>query len=478
MPAPPQQPSHAKTSLGLALGSAILVATACCRHSLPWCTGLPAWGTATGGVAELGRLGGALGKLLLALSDHPHFAWEGAVACAQETLFNEAATRTALLDACVGGGAAQAQSAQAALCAREEHCSSLPTHCAALLARFLDAEDSPERQPLLRAWTAATPLPPLLAVLRTLAQRGTSELIEWEADPECYACEWLLPPLDDVAPDDDDFFDLTATAADDEDGSVPGGQSRVQRLKHSAERVFGILLELAPSEVGAALVNGLLPTHPCQPSESLRSRLERDASYVLLGLGASELSSHGVSFRNVLEVAGRDGGALASGAGPIAALIQARLCWLLSCWWAFGGSGVVEDDQSAGSEAYLLLTTIASGGKDLAARLQASQVLCSLLRASGPDELDTFAPLTPGLLSAIGASMATCESDEALLWLLETMREALASAPAALHATVLPALGALHAKAAHSRREVLLNRLQEVAELAQATSETSSHQRY
>ena len=74
--------------------------------------------------------------------------------------------------------------------------------------------------------------------------------------------------------------------------------------------------------------------------------------------------------------------------------------------------------------------------------------------------------------------MATCESDEALLWLLETMREALASAPAALHATVLPALGALHAKAAHSRREVLLNRLQEVAELAQATSETSSHQRY
>ena len=431
-----------------------------------------------GGVAELGRLGGALGKLLLALSDHPHFAWEGAVASAQETLFNEAATRTALLDACVGGGAAQAQSAQAALCAREEHCSSLPTHCAALLARFLDAEDSPERQPLLRAWTAATPLPPLLAVLRTLAQRGTSELIEWEADPECYACEWLLPPLDDVAPDDDDFFDLTATAADDEDGSVPGGQSRVQRLKHSAERVFGILLELAPSEVGAALVNGLLPTHPCQPSESLRSRLERDASYVLLGLGASELSSHGVSFRNVLEVAGRDGGALASGAGPIAALIQARLCWLLSCWWAFGGSGVVEDDQSAGSEAYLLLTTIASGGKDLAARLQASQVLCSLLRASGPDELDTFAPLTPGLLSAIGASMATCESDEALLWLLETMREALASAPAALHATVLPALGALHAKAAHSRREVLLNRLQEVAELAQATSETSSHQRY
>lgn len=55
---------------------------------------------------------------------------------------------------------------------------------------------------------------------------------------------------------------------------------------------------------------------------------------------------------------------------------------------------------------------------------QASQVLCTLLRSSGPDELEAFAPLTRELLPALGAAMAACESDEALLWLLETMREA------------------------------------------------------
>lgn len=73
---------------------------------------------------------------------------------------------------------------------------------------------------------------------------------------------------------------------------------------------------------------GLLPAQPPAAADSLRSRLERDAWYVLLGLGASELADHAcVTFRNVLDVAGRDAGALAVVAGPVASMVQVRqLC--------------------------------------------------------------------------------------------------------------------------------------------------------
>lgn len=134
---------------------------------------------------------------------------------------------------------------------------------------------------LLRAWMAQTQLPALLAVLSTLVQRGMTELSEWGADPESYVCEWQLPPLDESAADDDE------SCGADADGEVSSGQSRVQRLKHAAERVFGVLLQLAPAEVSPRMYPPLcFVTLPAARSHLSRCHLRQQSSRRLRPLAA------------------------------------------------------------------------------------------------------------------------------------------------------------------------------------------------
>ena len=61
----------------------------------------------------------------------------------------------------------------------------------------------------------------------------------------------------------------------------------------------------------------------------------------------------------------RDGSTLTLALAPV---IQARLCWLLSCWWAFGGDAEAEADRRATGISYSLIVAMLSDGIDMAVR--------------------------------------------------------------------------------------------------------------
>ena len=106
---------------------------------------------------------------------------------------------------------------------------------------------------------------------------------------------------------------------------------------------------------------------------------------------------------------------------PLAAPLQARLCWVVSCWWAFGGGDGGEGDQRCCVASYTLLCQMLLQGADLAVRLQAALTLHTLLQSAADDDLRLFAPMAPQVCTGLGASLAACETDEAIIWLLRVL---------------------------------------------------------
>ena len=142
-----------------------------------------------------------------------------------------------------------------------------------------------------------------------------------------------------------------------------------------------------------------------------------------------------------------------------------RICWLLNCWWAFGSSDGGEADERDCLATYELLGSMLAATCDAAVRLQAASTLLSLLRCAGDDDLRVFAVAAPAVSTGLAAALGSCSSDEALFWILATLRQVL-RAPAPLHPSLPPVLEALWARACVERHELLKLELQGIAALS------------
>ena len=439
------------------------------------------------------RFGAALGKLVRQASQAGERAGEragaaGAVggaagggtalqAAAQgctRTLLGEASERAAASSS--GDGAARRW--------RERRCSAFCAQAAELLAELWSL---PPSHPALASWLSGggggeEQASRLVGALLQLLERPLDEVEEWGADPEGAACACLMPPLEASAPAEPEeggkggaHLGEAAAAAEEEEeadadddeaeawaGGGGGESGRAERLREGAERALSCLVALLPLQAGRALLRAM-PASAAGACEQLPTALARDARYCALGLCASELQSH-LSFRQVLSAAAAEAPPLCRGEGgyppPLRAVLQARLCWLLPSWWAFGSSGDEADDAAATLEAFTLLAALLDAAADVSAALHAAHALCSLLRHSALSDLAAMSPLVPRLSAGLAARLPLCRGDEAQLWLLAALRELLQSAPAAQpHASVWPALSALWERAAHQRRDLVVAEL-------------------
>lgn len=334
-------------------------------------------------------------------------------------------------------------------------------------------------------WTCgAAGLRQLVDGLLVLMERPVEELEEWAADAGGYACAVLLPALEVEGLDGEDEGSADTPEEEEEEGSYGqklddeadvgrvgaaggGGGGRAMRLRESAERALSCLIALLPSAAGSSLL-GAMPVDTHAIAEGRRGAMGRDARYCGLGVCACEMQSH-LGFRQVLRAAQSEAGALcasaAAGAGqpllPVAVL-QVRLCWLIPCWWAFGGSGDATEDAAACADAYALIATLLSNAADAAVVQHAAHALVAMLRVSADADLAAAAPVTPQLCAAVVARLGEAESDEALLWLLCALRQLL-RVPAPVHPDLAPGLARLWELAVRERRDLLAAELRRCA---------------
>ena len=228
----------------------------------------------------------------------------------------------------------------------------------------------------------------------------------------------------------------------------------------------------------APLLAQQLLTEPCTAAEPLQQQLRREASYTALGLCACQLQDT-FGYGTLLAACLREANALAAGAAAAAGtppaaprlsgLLQARLCWLLSCWWAFGAAGDDEEDARATAASFHFLATMLHAGADAAARLQAAEVLRTLLDGADAETAALFRPAAAAALGGLAAALRACEGDEAALRLLRLLRVMLRLLPGALdeapQSGLREALGALWEAAQREQRLLLLRELRCVQRL-------------
>ena len=493
---------------------------------------------AAGGGATWSRLGSALGKLLVALAtqdaqataaaaddddaaddegiaaglaaeakggalDGGGFPWGQAVEVCWAQLVEEAACRTRLLGSVGGGGGGGGGAPLAVLEARERGCSQLPMRCLELLELATDGAPAASGVVAAALCARAEALPALIA----LVQLPATQLVEWEADSEEWACAALLPPLDE---DDEDDGNGDGDGDDDDDGGGGGGEGgggagmgdedddgvradgeeaagmagaasnvvgHAHRLQQAAERLLVALLWASPE--AAPLLLQQLPAEQCTPHEPLPAQLRRDACYAALGLCACQLQDHlrysallAACVREAAALGGADGGA-ATPPARLRGLLQSRLCWLITCWWAFGASDSADDNARDTATSLALLTRMLHAGADAAARLQAAEALRTLLGSADADTIALFHPLAAEALGGIAAAIGACEGDEACLRLLRLLRLLLTLLPGAMaeapaqSAPLRETLGALWDAAQRQQRRMLLRELRRVQRLVQ-----------
>ena len=421
---------------------------------------------------EWARLAGAAGKLVAALYRQlpkPSAASQLALGAAAAFLVAEAGERLVLREAVGVAGAAGAAAALDALDARETYCSALPARLATLLERAEPGDDWAAAVAAAVAPTAAgsggggdlagcpanaavdaaagvvAGVGALVSALVVLMGRTVEQLRRWEADPEATVCELMLPADQDEDEGEDDVDDADKDVEDeagaagggavtaggnlasgvgdgDEAGSDEGdalgdagtgGGGPANRLRDASESLLAYLLGEAPDEIGRQLL-GRFPSVPSSPTEPLGAQIAREACYTALGIGAWQLQQS-LSFSQLLGAATREADAIGScGALPLRAQIQARLCWLIPCWWAFGaadageeeaegelaaggggcrigGSGGGGEDSMGCDASYAFLIRLVHAGADAAVKLQAVHVLDTLLRGlSAEDDLRVF----------------------------------------------------------------------------------------
>ena len=97
-------------------------------------------------------------------------------------------------------------------------------------------------------------------------------------------------------------------------------------------------------------------------------------------------------------------------------------------------------------ETYRLFTHMLCSGADVAVRLQAAHALNTVLCSACVEDVRVFAPLAIDACTGLMATLEMCHNDEALLWLLMTLRRVLHCSSACTTA-VMPALGKLWERA-------------------------------
>ena len=481
---------------------------------------------------EASKLGGALGKLLCALHKTSASAAAQCelLDAAATMLVVEADARCALRSrvvpgaeeaAAAGSAAASAASAAAAstssaasaasasaeaiqqLEVRERHGSTLAARLASLLE-----QRGVEDEAWLARCAAGGRYVVLVRALVALLARPVEQLRRWSADAESFACEVLLPLDDDDDVDesaealglydeedaddynsvgggdggdagsDDDADDADANDADADGGGGGGSDqgyssgSSSDVLQREAQGALLALLYAAPDEVSAAILQ-LLPASSCAPFEALDAQLFRDACYTALGLSACMLEGQAVAFSHVFAAVLREAEAIAAAraANPafvVGAPLQARLCWLLSCWWAFGSSGDEAEDQRLCAASYGFLASLAHGGIDLGVRLQAAHILRTVLMTAHDDDVtESFAPHATLALAGLAGTLAICTSDDAQLCVLRATRTLLRRLPAMVQSapmrdSMAPVLNALWQCAEREQRVMLQRALRQI----------------
>jgi hypothetical protein len=361
--------------------------------------------------------------------------------------------------------------------ARESFMSKLPAQLIGLVEHGLEDEE----------WlgAASSGVGALVNGTVKLMGRSVAQLAWWSADPEGFASDVLLP-LEDIGDDEDDEEpgECGEGGGDesyvDEDGSGDdrgalassdaghAGGSAVERLRRAADALLAALLCAKPDEVGQALL-ALMPPAPCTSDEPFAMLVHRDSCYAALGIGAWQLQE-ALSFAQMLTAALREAEALMGTphAKPtLRAALQARLCWLLSCWWAFGGSGDVAEDERLCDASYRFLCRQLSYG-DAAVRLQASQVLRTLLEGAADSDVRVFEPHAAGAFGSLAAALSGCCTDSGCLCILKAMGALLRHAATAVHGSTavgeaMLVLNALWQRAESEERVIVTKALRRVA---------------
>ena len=149
--------------------------------------------------------------------------------------------------------------------------------------------------------------------------------------------------------------------------------------------------------------------------------------------------------------------------------LQARLCWLVSCWWAFGSGGDPAEDERLCDASYSFLVRQLAAS-DLAVRLQAAHVLSSLVRAAGREDVAQLVPHATQALVGLAAILGACTADDGCLWTLRAMGAFLrrVGLPAEARAGVVPVLEAVWQRAEREQRGLLLRGMRAVAAAVRA----------
>ena len=117
---------------------------------------------------------------------------------------------------------------------------------------------------------------------------------------------------------------------------------------------------------------------------------------------------------------------------------------------------------------YALLCRMANSGADLAVRLQAAQVLHTLLQGSSAEDAQVFAPHASDALEGLASTLASCTEDDACLWVLRAIRTLLRQIPATALSQrardgASAVLGSAWQRAEAESRPLLLTALKRVA---------------
>jgi hypothetical protein len=234
----------------------------------------------------------------------------------------------------------------------------------------------------------------------------------------------------------------------------------------------------SPPLASAALSDGM--RSPPLASAALNDVPSRPLSTAALGMGGCTLQDH-LSYAQLMSAVLGEDGALAAasapnghGMPPLYGALLARLCWLISCWWGFGGrDDAAEDEASCAASYAFLVRQLNAHHADMGVRLQAAHVLETLVRSAGDGDLPLVAPHAPHALVGLAALLGSCRADAACLWTLRAMTTLLRRLPAAAltaeaHASALPVLDALWQRAEREQRTLLLRALRRVAAASRA----------